>query len=146
MITYLVSAPETCSDKLKNQGETDVDCGGGICPKCNDTRTCKNASDCLSNRCNNNTCARRCLTVLTSTITSCLISAPETCNDKIKNQDETDVDCGGGICPRCNNTRICKNAFDCLSNTCKNNTCARKCLIFLNFSHDHISHFSPRNM
>jgi len=79
-------------------------------------------------------------------ITSCLISAPETCNDQIKNQDETDVDCGGIICLKCNNTRTCKNASDCLSNNCKNNTCVGKCLIFVNFNHYKLSHFSPRNM
>ena len=28
--------PPTCTDKKKNGQETDVDCGGGTCPKCAD--------------------------------------------------------------------------------------------------------------
>ncbi len=64
--------------------------------------------------------------MLVSDSTTYLISAHETCNDKIKNQDETDVDCGGIICLKCNNTMVCKNATDCLSNTCKNKTCICK--------------------
>ena len=62
-------------------------------------------------------------------ITSCYISAPETCSDKIKNQDETDVDCGGMICPKCNNTRFCKNGTDCINGVCSlNGTCSGECL------------------
>ncbi len=60
--TYFISAPETCDDKIENGDETDVDCGGIICLKCNNTRTCKNASDCMSGVCNSNrTCSGECL-------------------------------------------------------------------------------------
>ncbi len=58
--------------------------------------------------------------------TTYFISAPETCDDKIENGDETDVDCGGIICLKCNNTMVCKNASDCISNICKNNICIGK--------------------
>jgi len=37
---------------------------------------------------------------------------PPGCDDEQQNQDETDVDCGGG-CPPCVNTKTCATAEDC---------------------------------
>ena len=51
-------AAPTCSDKVKNGAETDVDCGGGTCPKCLDGRTCKTATDCSSGNCQSGTCKK----------------------------------------------------------------------------------------
>lgn len=45
----------TCSDAIKNQDESGVDCGG-VCPKCAAGTACKSNSDCISNICSNNTC------------------------------------------------------------------------------------------
>ena len=53
--TVCVSAP-TCSDGIKNQDETDEDCGGETCGKCADTKVCNTASDCVSGVCKSNTC------------------------------------------------------------------------------------------
>ncbi|HEX6838746.1 MAG TPA: hypothetical protein VF334_19345, partial [Polyangia bacterium] len=39
-------ATPTCSDKVQNGLETDVDCGGGTCPQCPDGSGCKVNSDC----------------------------------------------------------------------------------------------------
>lgn len=47
--------PATCSDGIKNQDETDVDCGGVICGKCANTKSCKIINDCQSNYCNPST-------------------------------------------------------------------------------------------
>ena len=44
------------------------------------------------------------------------------CSDRIKDADETDVDCGG-ICQRCWDGKACSIAGDCQSNAC-NGTCA----------------------
>ena len=39
----------TCSDSLRNQDETDVDCGGTVCTKkCASGKSCSKASDCTS--------------------------------------------------------------------------------------------------
>ena len=57
---------ETCSDGLKNQDETQVDCGG----------TCGGYF--YDEKCNENPEPKK-----------------ETCSDAIKNQNETEVDCGG---------------------------------------------------
>ena len=74
------------------------------------------------------------------------ISAPEACTDRVKNQDETDIDCGGILCSKCNNTRICQNNSDCISSSCKNNICVRKSIIFVNFNKWEGSSFSTWNM
>ena len=50
--------PPTCSDGIKNQDETDVDCGG-VCvsqgKKCVNASSCKISNDCQSNYCNPST-------------------------------------------------------------------------------------------
>jgi len=46
----------TCSDKLKNGTETDVDCGGGTCPGCATGKACKTSKDCAAGVCKSNKC------------------------------------------------------------------------------------------
>jgi hypothetical protein len=53
------------------------------------------------------------------------------CMDHIKNGDETDIDCGGIKCPKCEDMKTCKADCDCISDVCKNNRCVRKYLIFV---------------
>ena len=74
----------TCFDFLKNQDETDVDCGGLICEPCDLGKKCLFDFDCKSGFCHpvDNICAL------------------PTCNDGFKNQGEDGVDCGGP-CPPC---------------------------------------------
>jgi hypothetical protein len=54
-------------------------------------------------------------------LSSLLVAA--TCSDSVKNQDETDVDCGGSTCGKCANTKICNVNSDCTSLHCNNNFC-----------------------
>jgi len=45
-------AAASCTDGVKNQGESDVDCGGNTaCPRCVDYKTCGAATDCMTNAC-----------------------------------------------------------------------------------------------
>ena len=46
----------TCSDGMKNYRETDVDCGGSVCPGCANHESCGSGSDCQSGKCVNGTC------------------------------------------------------------------------------------------
>jgi hypothetical protein len=46
-----------------------------------------------------------------------------TCTDSVKNNAETDVDCGGSSCPKCSNGKLCSAASDCSSNVCSSGTC-----------------------
>src|SRR5262245_30422229 len=69
----------TCTDGIRNGGESDVDCGGGVCGACSTGKACGVPADCLSG-----VCAGTC-------------KAPS-CSDGVRNGDETGVDCGGS-CP-----------------------------------------------
>jgi cysteine-rich repeat protein len=46
----------TCDDGLKSNAETDVDCGGPDCGKCNNGKVCAANSDCVSGACVNGSC------------------------------------------------------------------------------------------
>src|SRR5215218_3645171 len=45
-----------CQDGVKNGGESDVDCGGGTCPRCAVGQICASRNDCISGRCDVGTC------------------------------------------------------------------------------------------
>ena len=49
-----------CFNRIFDAGstETDVDCGGPICPKCDLGKKCKLNSDCISNRCRSKVCMK----------------------------------------------------------------------------------------
>ncbi|CAF1199503.1 unnamed protein product [Rotaria sordida] len=93
-----------CMDEMKNQDETDIDCGGISCPKCEGMRSCKVNCDCISGICKDNMCA-----------------PSASCQDKVRNQDETDIDCGGSKCQKCEDSKICKDNCDCASGICTSN-------------------------
>ena len=46
-----------CRDKKRNGGETDVDCGGPKCKRCEVNQTCNAPGDCVSARCLGGACA-----------------------------------------------------------------------------------------
>ncbi len=94
----------SCSDGVKNGSETDIDCGGGVCTSCADTKMCAAGADCQSGVC-----------------TGFICRAPS-CNDLVKNGNETDVDCGG-TCAPCGTGKICSVATDCTSRVCTGGTC-----------------------
>jgi hypothetical protein len=45
------------------------------------------------------------------------------CYDRITNQDESDTDCGGKVCAKCDNGRTCFSNDDCQTGICMDNTC-----------------------
>jgi len=49
----------TCLDGIKNQDESDVDCGGTICKLCADTKKCVVAADCTSAKCDAGVCGTK---------------------------------------------------------------------------------------
>jgi len=52
---------------------------------------------------------------------SCVDTA--TCTDGLKNQDESDIDCGGGFCGPCGQGKACTSDADCTSNACVGKVC-----------------------
>ncbi|KAI8471296.1 MAG: hypothetical protein J3K34DRAFT_235982 [Monoraphidium minutum] len=98
--------PSSCDDGTLNGNETDVDCGGLVCPPCSSTLKCQGPSDCESQVCNElKTCESH----------SCL--------DGVKNGKETSIDCGGGDCPQCMESLACLISEDCASGACVGLSC-----------------------
>jgi len=127
--SFTINLCVSCTDGLMNQDETGVDCGGSICPPCEDGEGCLVDEDCESGWCLNGTCR-------TSTCVDGIMGPDElgvdcggpcppceSCNDSIQNQDETGVDCGGSICPPCEDGSGCVDDEDCESGYCVNGTC-----------------------
>ena len=100
------------TDGVKNDSETDVDCGGvgspssDGAPACADGKTCKAGADYTSTTCQAGKCV------------------PPTCTDKVKDGQETDVDCGGPSCVACPTGDACLAMTDCLNGICTNGHCA----------------------
>lgn len=107
----------TCQDGVKNNGETDMDCGGVSCGStCEPGAACVKDSDCRSLHCSGRVC-----------------QAPA-CDDRILNGDETGTDCGGS-CGKCPIGERCVVAADCeappdgdpAAVTCKDGACTLNC-------------------
>jgi hypothetical protein len=105
--TALVCQAANPTDGVKNGGETDVDCGGGVAgdgaAPCAPGKACLAASDCDSKVCTGDVC----------------VAASPT--DKVQNGGESDVDCGGSTtdgAPRCADALRCANDGDCLAGYC----------------------------
>lgn len=94
-------------DEVRNDDETDVDCGGTRAPTCVESKVCKVSTDCFSGIC------------LAAT-KKCAAVHP---NDGIKNGTETDIDCGGPEAPPCAANLACLQASDCDSRFCTANKC-----------------------
>lgn len=97
----------SCVDQVRNGDESDVDCGGGVCPGCVPGRACRAADDCLSRICGAD---GRCVA--------------ETCADGVQNGSESDVDCGGPDCAPCDDGKVCAGINDCKSGVCMDRVCA----------------------
>jgi hypothetical protein len=105
------SAPSTCSDGRRDGSETDVDCGGPVCPPCAAGRICLIPSDCVSG--------------LTCTTNLCVApGATPSCSNGVRDGNESDVDCGGSCAP-CADGRTCRSGADCQSQTC---SAANRCV------------------
>ena len=97
---------DTCTDKVANGSETDVDCGGPECPACGDGGACKDPSDCDSGSCESSVCQ----------------SAG--CMDDVFNGDETDLDCGGSCGATCIPGQDCDSSADCVEAVCEFGQCS----------------------
>ncbi|HLC61483.1 MAG TPA: hypothetical protein VJI52_00515 [Candidatus Nanoarchaeia archaeon] len=98
----------SCSDGIKNQEESDVDCGGS-CTKCGISKSCKSGSDCQAGACNFGICGGQ-----------------ETCQDGKLGPGETDTDCGGQCPNKCAEGRSCEADIDCQTDlSCRYSQCKK---------------------
>jgi hypothetical protein len=94
---------QTCNSNRECVGEacSDAHCGGA-CPACVGQK-CANDDDCASQTCEPATHV-------------CV--ADQQCVDTRQDGNETDTDCGGGICPGCTLGKACLSNTDCASFAC----------------------------
>ncbi|MEM3154655.1 MAG: thrombospondin type 3 repeat-containing protein [Candidatus Woesearchaeota archaeon] len=90
--------PEPCQNGDKDPGETGIDCGGE-CDGCPEGTVCTSNEDCATNYCDG----------------TCKVAS---CEDGAQNGLESDVDCGGQICKKCQNDKGCIRHTDCDSGYC----------------------------
>ncbi|HEY3666961.1 MAG TPA: hypothetical protein VGL19_13200 [Polyangiaceae bacterium] len=93
--------PMFCVDGVKDNGEADLDCGGGQCDGCALGQDCGYYWDCASVACDLSTF--KCIA--------------DHCADHGQDGGESDVDCGGPCAP-CPPYKKCKANSDCASNQC----------------------------
>src|SRR5207302_5558890 len=86
---------------VKDQSETDTDCGGLCAQKCKNGGGCNTPNDCVTGA----TCAGN----------KCQVPH---CVDGVKDNGETDVDCGGPDCSPCATGQSCAVGSDCASTFC----------------------------
>jgi hypothetical protein len=92
-----------CSDNHQDQDETYIDCGGS-CPPCDAQFPCKVDADCKTGKCDTARNRNICL--------------PSSCLNGVLDANETDVDCGGGLCTGCGVGKGCFSEIDCNSSAC----------------------------
>ena len=104
-------ASSMCAEVDKDPGDTCASSGGTKCDGAGNCVECIVAGDCPVN---GSTCdaSGQCVSPL------CMNSMKDTTNE------ETDVDCGGTICPACVNTKDCALGTDCESGFCSSLKCA----------------------
>jgi hypothetical protein len=128
-----VCTAASCHDGVKDGDETGVDCGGS-CPPCANGNGCLVGADCTSL-----VCFDAVITAATASTTGAPIACPDgatcTCQapsdiDGVKNDGETDVDCGGALlvngkassksdgAPACAVGKSCLLGNDCTSLVC----------------------------
>ena len=111
---------DACDDRHRDGNESDVDCGGGVCPPCPANPPvwhCDHDSDCESGLCHlvPNESARICTS--------------SECFDARLDGDESDVDCGGPVCGACLRGQHCNSSFDCQGGTaCSDGICGGACV------------------
>ncbi len=128
----------TCEDGIKNGNEVDIDCGGPECPHCDgelcvgDSAGCQ-SGHCVDGVCCSTACDKKCEAcvvsqtgVPTGTCAPIVAGKPDgnkcnglggcgvnnlcACEDGVKDQAETGVDCGGA-CAGCGPGTPCQDAF-----------------------------------
>jgi len=100
----ITKTPASCSNGLKDQDESDEDCGGS-CEGCTEGKSCIANSDCQENNCNSSSQCQG-----------------ASCSDGIENGDESDEDCGGS-CNDCDPGDSCNRDSDCTTRNCVSGVC-----------------------
>ena len=124
--------PAHCANNLKDNGETDVDCGS-VCGNeklCTLDKACTTNADCSSKNCAGNKCVAATCTedANCSAIPGAKCDIPNgvciSCSDGVKNGEESDIDCGGTCSTKCAGGKACKKGGDCENGICEAGKCS----------------------
>ena len=97
-----------CRDEQVNGGESGKDCGGATdCDRCGIGGDCAQDSDCAGGY----QCGM-------SGVCEEVPPAMPTCDDRLRNASETDIDCGGPTCSACAFGHGCQANTDCATGKC----------------------------
>ena len=113
----------SCTDGVKNQGESDVDCGGP-CPPCRLGKDCVRDGDCISGHCDNGVCAEPRETHLECSDfdeEDCIDD--ETCIWDYENETCEDLECSELDFDDCEESVICE--WDYENDICEDLDCSR---------------------
>lgn len=141
-----------CEDGIKNGSETDVDCGGGVCPPCGGGKTCGMDTDCavgvtncVKGACCNSTCGLPC--TYCDPVGQCVLvpggyddpfcTGGKTCGANGSGcVGKAGASCGSGgqclsgvcsagVCAKSTSGKSCSSDADCVTGTtCKNYFCS----------------------
>lgn len=117
---YSEGCSDSCANNAQDGSETDIDCGGNVCGKCANTKSCLEDTDCLSGHCND---SGKCDVAPCTSHDECGVGGVcngtcERCDDHIQNGNETDVDCGGTCETKCEIGDRCEKDSDCATSSC----------------------------
>ena len=116
-------AGTNCTSVVKNGTETDVGCGGPVCPACVVGKHCALNRDCAS--------PAVCVVpeggvgeggVGEGGVGGAVCNLAS-CHDGMKDGDETGIDCGGPTCAACATGQGCLVGTDCVSRVCSGMLC-----------------------
>lgn len=112
----------SCADGKKNGDETDIDCGGFQCPRCDDALNCNNSNDCLHGHCVQGLC---CNNECSDVCYSCnLPGSAGTCAAVPFEEPDYNPDPE----PKCTFPYLCDGTGDCKANVNQPCTDANECL------------------
>jgi hypothetical protein len=125
--TFSTGCVAACSNGKLDPFETDKDCGRACGATCKASQNCKHNTDCVTEECDSETkmCViKSCTQDSDCSSNKCSIEDGAekgiciSCGDQVKNNDETDVDCGGWCGAKCQNGQTCATNADCVTNEC----------------------------
>ncbi len=132
-------AQDSCTDGVRNQDETGIDCGGSCPAACGSSPSFASCSDGVRNQDETDldcggSCGANCAAgkgcAQDGDCNSDLLCSPGShicteisCADGRQDGAEILIDCGGGSCPGCPVGTACVNASDCNSGICALGTC-----------------------
>ncbi|MFA4837158.1 MAG: hypothetical protein WC749_13950, partial [Dehalococcoidia bacterium] len=103
---------DTCKNGLRDNDETDIDCGGSCTAKCLSDKRCIENADCVSDLCK----------IMVSSQAG--ICTDDKCANNKLDIGEADMDCGTNCPAKCKVGSNCRLGTDCESKICKSNKCA----------------------